>query len=166
MSDIRYEEADEGLTEVFLNVIEKYFPFYQNFKFKLLFDLKKRVSQGKLVLASIELPGPKLKFFSRDKIATDGYDFIIIFDKKAWELSSDPVKTRVMKHELRHIEVSEDGSTKLVGHEIEDFYAEIEANKDDPEWRRKLVVLVSDVYEQERIMLKESKAKAKEKNDE
>lgn len=166
MSDIRYEEADEGLTEVFLNVIEKYFPFYQNFKFKLLFDLKKRVSQGKLVLASIELPGPKLKFFSRDKIATDGYDFIIIFDKKAWELSSDPVKVRVMKHELRHIEVSEDGSTKLVGHEIEDFYAEIEANKDDPEWRRKLVVLVSDIYEQERIMLKESKAKAKEKNDE
>jgi len=166
MSDIRYEEADEGLTEVFLNVIEKYFPFYQNFKFKLLFDLKKRVSQGKLVLASIELPGPKLKFFSRDKIATDGYDFIIIFDKKAWELSSEPVKVRVMKHELRHIEVSEDGSTKLVGHEIEDFYAEIEANKDDPEWRRKLVVLVSDIYEQERIMLKESKAKAKEKNDE
>jgi hypothetical protein len=166
MPEIRYEEADESLTEVFLNVLEKNFPFYQNFKFKLLFDLKKRVSQGKLVLASIELPGPKLKFFSRDKIATDGYDFIIIFDKKAWELSSELVKTKVMKHELRHIEISEDGSTKLVGHEIEDFYAEIEANKDDPEWRRKLVVLVSDVYEQERIMLKESKAKVKEKNDE
>ena len=34
MSEIRYEEADESLTEVFLNVVEKHFPFYQNFKFK------------------------------------------------------------------------------------------------------------------------------------
>jgi hypothetical protein len=166
MSEIRYEEADENLTEVFLNVLEKNFPFYQNFKFKLLFDLKKRVSQGKLVLASIELPGPKLKFFSRDKIAAEGYDFIIIVDRKAWELSGEQARTKIIRHELRHVEISEDGSVKLVGHEIEDFYAEIEANKDDPEWRRKLVVLVNDVYEQEKIMLKEAKAKAKEKNDE
>lgn len=166
MSEIRYEEADESLTEVFLNVLEKNFPFYQNFKFKLLFDLKKRVSQGKLVLASIELPGPKLKFFSRDKIAAEGYDFIIIVDRKAWELSGEQVRTKIIRHELRHVEISEDGAVKLVGHEIEDFYAEIEANKDDPEWRRKLVVLVSDIYEQEKIILKESKAKAKEKNDE
>jgi len=165
MSEIRYEEADESVVESFLNVVEKHFPFYQNFKFKLIFDLKRRISQGKLVLASIELPGPKLRFFSRDKIATDGYDFILIIDKKAWELSNRENRERILRHELRHIEIPEQGNIKIVGHEIEDFYAEIELNKDDPEWRRKLAVLVNDIYEQEKLMLKTRK-KPKEAADE
>jgi hypothetical protein len=155
----RYEEADNNLTEVFLDVVEKVFPQYQHFRFKLLYDLKKRVSQGKITLASIELPNPKVKFFSRDKIAVDGYDYLVIVDKKAWELSSEAVKPRLIRHEMRHVFVSEDGSPKIVGHEIEDFYAEIELNKDAPEWRRNLSMLVSDIYDQEKIMLKEGKKK-------
>lgn len=155
----RYEEADDNLTEVFLNVVEKTFPQYQHFRFKLLYDLKKRVSQGKLTLASIELPNPKIKFFSRDKIAVDGYDFLVIVDKKTWELAPEAVKPRLLRHEMRHVHMAEDGTPKIEGHEIEDFYVEIELNKDDPEWRRKLAMLVADVYEQEKIMLKEGKKK-------
>jgi hypothetical protein len=161
----RYEEADENLTEVFLDVLEKKFPQYQHLKFKLIYDLKKRVSRGKLTLANIEMANPKIKFFSRDKIATDGYDFIIIVDKKAWELSPEMVKPRIIRHEMRHVFLGEDGTAKLVEHEIEDFFAEIELNKDDPEWARKLVILVADIYEQEKLLLKEGKKK-KEKTDE
>lgn len=157
MSTIRYEEADESVVEVFLNTVEKYFSFYQNFKFKLLFDLKRRVVQGKLILASIELPSPKIKFFSRDKIATEGYDFIIIIDKKAWELANRENRERILRHELRHISVDDGDTLKIVGHEIEDFYNEIELNKDDPEWRKKLAIVVNDIYEQEKLMLKSAK---------
>ena len=151
----RYEEADDSLVEVFLEVLEKTFPKYGNLKFKLIYDLKKRISKGQLILASIELPSAKVKFFSQDEIAVDGYDYIMTVDKKAWEIADVATKQRVIRHELRHVFSDVKGAPKLIGHEIEDFYAEIELNKDDPEWRRTLVTITNDVYEQERLMAKE-----------
>lgn len=151
----RYAEANEEFVEIFLNVLENNFPQLQHLKFKLIFDLKKRISAGKLVLASIELTSPKLKFFSKDKIAVEGYDFILFMDQKAWDLSGALTKERIIRHELRHVIINEKGEPKIVGHEIEDFYAEVELNKDDPEWRMKLATLVRDVYEQEKLLAKE-----------
>jgi hypothetical protein len=151
----RYEEADDSLVEVFLGVLEKTFPKYGNLKFKLIYDLKKRINKGQLVLASIELPSAKVKFFSQDEIAVDGYDYILTVDRKAWEIADAATKQRVIRHELRHVFIDEKGTPKLIGHEIEDFYAEIDLNKDDPEWRRTLVMITNDVYEQERLMAKE-----------
>ena len=152
----RYAEATEEFVEIFLNVLEKYFPQLQHLKFKLIFDLKKRISAGKLVLASIEITSPKIKFFSKDKIAIEGYDFILIMDQKAWDLAGTLTKERIIRHELRHVIINEKGEPKVVGHEIEDFYAEVELNKDDPEWRTKLATLVRDVYEQEKLLVKEN----------
>ena len=141
----RYEESDDSLVEVFLEVLEKTFPKYGNLKFKLIYDLKKRINKGQLVLASIELPSAKVKFFSQDEIAVDGYDYIMTVDKKAWELADVATKQRVIRHELRHVFIDEKGTPKLIGHEIEDFYADIELNKDDPELRRTLVMITNDV---------------------
>ncbi len=152
----RYEEANENLVEVFLNVVEGKFPQYQNLKFKLIFDLKKRINKGALVLASIELLSPKIRYFSKDKIATEGYDYLVIVDQKAWELAGENTRPRLIRHELRHVFIDEQGMPKIVGHEIEDFYSEVELNKDDPEWRRVLATITRDVYEQEKLMLKEN----------
>ena len=157
----RYEEADESLTKTFLDVVEERFASIQFLKCKLIFDTKKRIKQGKLLFASVELASPKLKFFSRDKIAVDGYDIIMIVDKKMWELANEVDRRRVISHELRHVFIDEKGDVKLVGHEIEDFYAELKLNEDDPEWKRKLAILVSDIYEQEKLMLKDGKKKEK-----
>lgn len=157
----RYEEADDSLVEVFLNVMEERFPQYQFLKFKLVYDMKKRVKGGKVVLASIELASPKIKFFSQDEKAADGYDYILFVDQNAWKLSSDKDKVRLISHELRHVFVDEYGKPKLVGHEIEDFYQEIKLNADDPEWGRKLVSLITDVYDQEKEAAKDKK---KERN--
>jgi hypothetical protein len=151
----RYEEADDGLTEVFLDVVESGFPHYQHLKFKLIFDLKKRVSKGAIVLATIELPSSKVKFFSKDNIATEGYDYLLIVDRKAWELAGEFTRPRLIRHELKHVFVDEKGAPKIIGHEIEDFYSEIELNKDAPEWRGQLATLTRDIYEQERLMIKE-----------
>ena len=159
----RYEESDESLTKTFLDIVEERFGSLQFLKFKLLYDTKKRIKQGKLILATVELPSPKIKFFSRDKIAVDGYDLLIIVDKKMWELANEVDRRRVFSHELRHVFLDEKGDVKLIGHEIEDFYVEIKLNGDDPEWQRKLGMLVSDIYEQEKQMLKDGKPKKKEK---
>lgn len=152
----RYEECSENLVEVFMDVMEKRFPSYQNLKFKVIFDTKKRIKAGKLVLASLELASEKLKFFSKDNIAVEGYDYILIADKKAWELASPEDRSRLIAHEFKHVFIDEKGGCKLIGHEIEDFYSEIEANKDDPEWARKLATLTVDVYEQEKELAKQA----------
>jgi hypothetical protein len=152
----RYLDCDESLVEVFMDVMEKKFPGYQNLKFKLIFDTKKRVKSGKVLLASIELASEKIKFFSKDKVAVEGYDYILIVDRKAWELASPKDKPRLIAHEFKHVFIDEKGSPKLVGHEIEDFYSEIENNKDDPEWARKLATLTLDVYDQEKALAKQA----------
>jgi hypothetical protein len=151
---MRYEDVTEDVVEVFLNVLERVFPLYQYLKFKLVFDTKRKVSKARLVFASVELASDKIKFFSKDNVAVDGYDYILVIDRKAWELANAKDRERLIRHEMRHVFVDEKGVCKLIGHEIEDFYAEIEANKDDPEWGRKLAILVNDVYEQEKEIKK------------
>lgn len=150
----RYEDVTEEFVEAFLSVLEK-FTHIQFLTYKLLFDTKKRISKGRITLASIELANEKIKFFSKDNIAVDGYDYIIIADKKAWELASPADKARIIRHELSHVFIDEKGKCKLIGHEVEDFYSELKANEDDPEWRRRIAIVVSDVYDQERDMKKE-----------
>ena len=153
----RYEDSDDGLTEVFLNVVEEHFPQLQYLKFKLIYDIKQRVSKGRLVLASIETASPKIKYLSKDKIAIDGYDLLMIVDMKAWEVASFDQRAKLVRHELRHVQIDEKGAVKIVGHEIEDFHIEVKLNADNPEWRMKLATLTHDMYEQEKLMLKENK---------
>jgi len=154
---IRYEDADENLVSIFLEIMEDRFPNLQQFNFKLVYDLKKKVKNGKTVLANIELASPKIKYFSQDEKASEGYDYIIFVDQKAWSLASDKDKRRLISHELRHAFIDEKGNPKVVGHEIEDFYAEIKLNEDDPEWGAKLTRLVTDIYEQEKESNKDNK---------
>lgn len=154
---MRYEEADDSLINVFSSVLESRFPQYSYLNFKLVYDLKRRTKNSNLILANIELASPKIKFFSQDKKAEEGYDYVLFIDKCAWELASDKDKRRLISHELRHVFIDELGRPKIVGHELEDFYAELELNKDDPEWVRKLSILVMDVYEQEKENSKNKK---------
>lgn len=154
----RYVEVSDDVVEVFLNVLEERFPSLVQLKTKLIFDTKRRVKQGKIVLASVELASEKLKFFSKDNMAVDGYDVVITFDAKAWDLASDADKKRVMSHELRHIFIDENGNPKIIEHDVSDFRAEQKLNADDPDWSLKLATLVNDIYEQEKDMAKQSKA--------
>lgn len=149
----RYEDVTEEFVESFLGVLEK-FTHIHFLTYKLLFDTKKRISKGKITLASIELANEKIKFFSKDNVAVDGYDYVLIVDKKAWELASPADRERILRHELCHVFIDEKGKCKIIGHEVEDFYSELKANEDDPEWGRRLSMLVNDVYEQEKDMKK------------
>jgi len=147
---MRYEDVNDELVEVFLNTIEERFPQYDHLKFKLIFDTKKRIKAGKVILATIELASDKIRFFSKDNLAIEGYDYVLVVDKKAWELSSEKDKVRILSHELRHVVVDEKDKLKIRDHEINDFHAEVKLNADDPEWLRKLTTLVEDIYTQEK----------------
>ena len=153
----RFEDINENVVEVFLDVMEHRFPSLAQLKIKLIFDTKRRIKQGKMCLAVTELANDKIKYFSRDDVAVEGYDVVIIFDMKAWELASPEDKKRIMSHELRHIFIDEQGKVKLLPHDVSDFREEQKLNEDDPEWGFKLAILVNDVYEQEKEMARQSK---------
>lgn len=151
---LRYEDADQELIDTFKSVMEERFPVYATLDFKLVFDTKPRMKDGKMVFASIELPSAKLKYFSTDDVAEEGYDYIMFVFLRTWQLASPEDKRRIISHELRHVFIDGNGNAKLIGHEIADFYAEIELNKDDPEWLRKLTALTQDVVDQEKELAK------------
>jgi len=152
---MRYEDADESLVEVFLKVAEERFPnTCANLNIKLMFDTKRRVRKGKICLASVEIANDKVKYFTKHEVEVGGYDYIIIVDRKAWELANEKDRIRLISHELRHVFVDENGKRKLVPHDIEDFVVEIKLNEDDPDWGFKLCTLVEDVYEQEKELKK------------
>lgn len=146
----RYLEVSDNVIDVFLEVMEERFPGLVNLKIKFLFDTKKRIKQGKIVLANVELPSEKVKHFTKDNVAVEGYDAIIIIDEKAWNLSDHNYKRKLMSHELRHLFIDEKGKLKIISHDVEDFVEEQRLNSDDPEWGRKLCTLISDIYEQEK----------------
>lgn len=152
---MRYEDANESLVEVYLKVAEERFPnTCANLNIKLMFDTKRRVSRGRLILATVEIASEKIKYFTKNEVELDGVDYILIVDKKAWELANEKDKDRLVSHELRHVFVDETGKRKLLPHDIEDFVAEVKLNVDDPDWGNNLATLVVDVYEQEKELKK------------
>jgi len=153
----RFIDIDDDVVEVFMEVLESRFPVLINLSMKLVFDTKRRIKQGKICIASTELTSDKLKFFSKDDVAVEGYDVVIIIDMKAWELANKKDRVRIMSHELRHVFIDEEGKTKLIPHDVSDFRVEQQLNKDDPDWGLKLVTLTNDVYEQEKEMAKQTK---------
>ena len=156
----RFTDVDDGVVEVFLDTLEERFQSLIQLKIKLIFDTKKRIAKGKICLATVELANDKIKYFSKDKVATEGYDVVIILDRKAWELSDKVNRTRIMSHELRHILINEKDEVKLIPHDVSDFMVEQKLNKDDPDWNIKLTTLVNDVYEQEKEISKQQKKEA------
>jgi len=153
----RFIEIDDGVVEVFLAILEERFPSLAQLKIKLVFDTKKRMKQGEICLASTELANEKIKFFSKDDVAIEGYDIVIVLDMKAWGLASAEDRKRIMSHELRHVLITEEGKVKILPHDISDFRIEQKLNQENPDWSFKLVVLVDDIYKQEKEMVKQGK---------
>ena len=85
------------------------------------------------------------------------YDYIIIVDLKSWEIANSTDKERLISHELSHIEIDDKGVLKLCGHEIEDFYSEVDYNKDNPTWKRDLATITTALYDQEKELAKAAK---------
>ena len=160
---IRFEEADEELKAVLSNVRAEYFPELRNAKIITLFDLKKRVSGGRIVLAKIMKANDLIRLLTQDDdIGVDGVDYIITIDKVAWEAIEGLDKYRIIRHELRHCVYNteaEDNPYDLTDHDIADFVVEIRLNCDDPDWRQRVADLTADIYEQQKDDKQDKKSK-------
>jgi hypothetical protein len=145
MSEFR--KADNSVYQVFLEIIEEYFPALSSFSFGLLFREKLKKSKGGVILAEVCLPSKLLSYYAKNDEGNP-FDFLVIFDEMAWACGKIPDRVKIMRHELRHIFISEKGKPMMVGHDFEDFHAEVELNIDDPSWGSNLVEVIVAAYGQ------------------
>lgn len=160
---LRYEEVTDNVLDMLTSVKSQHFPELKNAKIKLLFDLKKRKSGGRIVIGRIMKTNDLIRQLTKDEVEVmEGYDYIITLDKTCWDHIPDGDRLRILRHELRHtffdIE-SENDPYKLLSHSITDFYEEVEMNQDDPRWRERVASLTESIYEQQ----KEAKAEKRGK---
>ena len=164
---LRYEEATPSVLKMLKDLKAKDFAELKNAKIKVLFDLKKRKSGGKIILGRIIKTNDLIRLLTKDDVeAAEGYDYIMTLDKKCWDNIPDEDRIRILRHELRHTYFDpepENDPYKLVTHSISDFYEEVEANQKDPRWRERVGTLAEDIYEQEKEARLEKKRKRKNK---
>ncbi len=148
----RYEQVTEDVYNVLRDVKEDNFPELSGAEILCVFDTKKKITKGKLELASITTTNDLQKFLTLDETGTEeGYDYIMRIDKLAWECATIADRVRLIRHELRHTLVDTDATKpwKTRGHSIEDFYTEIRLNEDNPRWAQELVGRTMMKYEED-----------------
>jgi hypothetical protein len=147
----RFEDVSQDVKDMVRAVRAEHFPELRNAEILVLFDRKKRMSGGALVLGRIQKSNDLIKKLT-DETVDEGYDYIMYLDKKMWEVSADIDRERVIRHEFRHCFVDLDSRGtpyKLLGHTIEDFYEEVELNSDDQRWRMRLGEVTYAAYDME-----------------
>lgn len=155
---VRYYEADQSVYALTEEVIEERFGGSLNAaKIKVLMDSKPKIDKltERMMFASIKTTNEVERFLTSDGHNLDGIDYIMFICDLVWELAGEKDKKRIISHELRHCFLDDKGNYKIVKHDIEDFYAEIELNKDDPMWGQVLSTVAVAKYEQ---MKEEAKA--------
>jgi Putative phage metallopeptidase len=150
---MKYDHVPEYILEMYEKIRSQYFPHLANAKILFLVNKKKMVSKGAISLAKIVKPNELVKFLSKNEAPEYGYDYIILLDNKFLSHCEDIDIKRVLRHELRHTFFDSDSLTnpyKLVDHDFSDFYDEVELNKDDPTWAKRVSQTVSLMYDQEK----------------
>lgn len=148
----RFEEAPEWVYEMVNEVRKDKFQSLGSAAIKVLYDTKKRKSGGNYVIGRMQKANDLVKRLTADDVESpEGVDYIMYLDKAVFENIEDIDRQRIIQHELFHCDVNLDADNpyKLRGHEIETFYDEIEANKDDPRWKERCVTIASSIYDED-----------------
>ena len=117
---------------------------------KILMDSKVKIDKltNRMTFASIKGANEVEKFLTKDGHNIEGIDYLIFISDLVWELANEKDKKRILSHELRHAFLDEKGNYKIVRHDIEDFYAEVQLNEDDPMWGQALSTIAVAKHEQ------------------
>jgi len=149
---MKYEDVPEMIYEMYERLKGEYFPQLANAKMLFLINRKKMMKRGSIVLGKMVKPSDLVKYLSRNEAPEDGYDYIMLLDSRLIKHCEESDIERVVRHELRHTFFDSDSKSpyKLVDHDFSDFYDEVELNKDDPTWAKRVSQTVSLIYHQEK----------------
>jgi hypothetical protein len=149
---MKYEDVPESIYEMYEKLKAKHFPELANAKILFLINNKKMMKRGSIVLGKMVKPSDLVKYLSRNEAPDDGYDYIMLLDNQLIKHCEESDIERVVRHELRHTFFDSDSKSpyKLVDHDFSDFYDEVDLNKDDPTWAKRVSTTVSLIYHQEK----------------
>ncbi len=149
---MKYEDVPEMIYEMYERLKGQYFPQLSNAKILFLINNKKMMKRGSIVLGKMVKPSDLVKYLSRNEAPEDGYDYIMLLDSRLIKHCEESDIERVLRHELRHTFFDSDSKNpyKLVDHDFSDFYDEVDLNKDDPTWAKRVSQTVSLIYHQEK----------------
>ncbi len=149
---MKYDDVPEMIYEMYEKLKGQYFPQLANAKILFLINNKKMMKRGSIVLGKMVKPSDLVKYLSRNEAPEDGYDYIMLLDSRLIKHCEESDIERVVRHELRHTFFDSDSKNpyKLVDHDFSDFYDEVELNKDDPTWAKRVSQTVSLIYHQEK----------------
>jgi hypothetical protein len=146
---MRYEAVTEEVQSLVKQIIEGHFPELAGAKILCIFDTKKKMSKGKFILAQIKKINELEKYLTLDDAGDlDGFDYFVFINKVAWYLADPQDKIRIIRHEFRHTNVDNDSDKpyKLQPHDLEDFFAEVRLNRENPKWASELAAKALAVY--------------------
>ena len=147
----KFEEVTDDVVKMMDDLIKGDFPTIVNARIKPLFFMKKKTSNGALVLGQMCKATPILNYLTSGPSGDDGYNYIMFLDGNVYPSLDIADKKRLIRHELNHIFIDLDASNpyKVVGHEIEDFFKEIEYNKEEPRWKERVFAIAESIYASE-----------------
>jgi hypothetical protein len=146
---MRYEPVSSDVDILVKQIIEGHFPELAGAKILCIFDLKKKMSKGKLVLAQIKKINELEKYLTLDDAGDmEGYDYFVFINKVVWNLAGEEDRVRIIRHEFRHTNVDNDSDKpyKLRDHTVSDFYEEIRLNRERPKWAEDLAIRAISAY--------------------
>ena len=148
----RFEDVTEDVLNLVGYVRKEWFPELVNAKMKILFDLKKRSSGGKLVLGRMQKTNDLLRHLTTEESDSDeGYDYIMYLDKLIYNNIEEDDKIRLIRHECRHcfMNIEANNPYSIIGHDIEDFQEEIILNAENISWASRCATIGMSLYDQD-----------------
>lgn len=135
----RYEKAPQKLERLVNNMKDKRFPSLRDARIVCLLDKKPKKVKGKYRFAEIKMADDFIKFFaSLSSEVLSEVNYVMIFDKKLHDAIESKDKKRLVFHELNHAYCDDNDKFRILPHDFEGFYSEIDYNSDDPEWSWRL----------------------------
>jgi len=147
----KFEEVSDDVVKMMDDLIRSDFPTILNARIKPLFNMKKKTSNGMLILGTMSKTTPILNYLTSSPSGDDGYNYIMFLDGNVFPVLDLADKKRVIRHELNHVLIDLDSTNpyKVIGHEVEDFFKEIEYNKDEPRWKERVFAIAESIYASE-----------------
>lgn len=146
----RFYDADDSIVTMVEELVYERFPNLRAASIKVMMDSKLKVDKltERVTFAYIKCANDVERFLTRSGQNISGADYFLFINDLVWELADERNKRRIISHELRHTFLDEKGNFKIVKHDIEDFYAEVKLNEDDPMWGQALATIVVAKMEQ------------------
>src|SRR6056297_451130 len=145
----KFEDVPENVEQMMDDIIKDSFPTLLNAKIKMLFLMNKKTSGGHMVLGTMNKATPRENYLTSTDTGDDGVNYIMMLDGNVFPSLDVEDQKRLIRHELNHayIDLEAKDPYKVIGHEIENFFKEVEYNKDEPRWKDRVFSIADQIYE-------------------